>query len=471
MDTSGTLRSIISVTFSNIVSIISGILVGFVIPKILSVEGYGYYKTFTLYTTYLSLCHLGIIDGIVLKHGGSDYEHLDRYHFRSVFKWYIIVNFTFTIILSISSIFTRDDHIRFILVLLGLNVVAINVLGYFQQISQITQRFKEFSARKIIQGIINVVLVVILYFAIRFANGKFDYRLYVTLIVIENYILSVWYVITYKDIIFGHASLLTKTRISIIEYIKTGVPLLVANMCATLILTLDRQFVNVLFDVATYGVYSFAYNMLSLVTVATSAISTVLYPTMKRSNEEELLKRYSFLIRIILVFVFAAMTAYFPLVYFVNWYLPKYAEALPIFRIIFAGLPLSSAITVVIHNYYKVYNKNTYYFFKSLIVLLISAMANGIAYYFFRTTSSISVASIVTMLFWYIYTEHYFVKEYKIQYKSNLFYSIVLMITFYSITYFFNDIIGMLVYVAAYSVITIILFKKDIWAMIRLIKR
>lgn len=74
----------------------------------------------------------------------------------------------------------------------------------------------------------------------------------------------------------------------IVHLIQIGFPLLFANLCSTLILTLDRQFVNVLFDNATYAVYAFAYNMLSLVTVATSAISTVLYPTLKRVDLESI---------------------------------------------------------------------------------------------------------------------------------------------------------------------------------------
>ena len=287
----GTLKSIIGVTISNAILIISGIIVGFVIPRILSIDGYGYYKTFTLYSTYLSLCHLGIIDGIVLEYGSNDYEELDRAHFRSVFCWYCLVNLLFTIILLAIACFYTEINAAYIVAYLGMNVVAINILGYFQQISQITQRFKEYSARRIIQGIANVLVVIILYFLMRRSNSYVDYKEYIFLIVAENYLLSVWYIVTYRDIVFGKREKLRESFRCILHYIRTGAPLLVSNMCATMVLTLDRQFVNILFDVSTYAIYSFAYNMLSLVTVATSAVSTVLYPSMKRSTEDELVNR------------------------------------------------------------------------------------------------------------------------------------------------------------------------------------
>ena len=82
----GTIKSIIEVFISNIFTVIAGIVVGFIIPKVLSVDGYGYYKTFTLYITYVGFFSLGIIDGIVLEFGGHDYELYDKGFFRSVFR-------------------------------------------------------------------------------------------------------------------------------------------------------------------------------------------------------------------------------------------------------------------------------------------------------------------------------------------------------------------------------------------------
>lgn len=81
-----TLKSIIGVALSNCTTIVSGLVVGFLIPKILSIEDYGMYKTFSLYTTYIGFFSMGIIDGIVLDYGGKDYGQLKRSKFRSFFQ-------------------------------------------------------------------------------------------------------------------------------------------------------------------------------------------------------------------------------------------------------------------------------------------------------------------------------------------------------------------------------------------------
>lgn len=456
-----TLRNIINVLFSNIVTVISGVLVGFLIPKIISVEGYGLYKTFTLYVTYIGLFSLGIIDGIVLKYGGTEYVNYDKNRFRNYFKYYVFVNFFFTIALTIIGVTLIDKAYKFVFLAFGLNILAVNITGYFQQISQITQRFTEYSNRKIIQAICNIVSVLLLYLLYA-KSGTVDYRIYVSIIVLTNYVLMLWYIHTYKEIVFGKSTGFFDQKYEVVNLIYIGFPLLFANLCSTLILTLDRQFVNILFDTNTYAIYAFAYNMLSLVTVAISAIATVLYPMLKRQNEEKQKDLLAPLGGAILVFVYAVCLVFFFLVEFVKWFLPRYSDSLFIFRIIFPGLAISAYITVVLHNYYKIQNKNAIFFKRSLVILAVSFFANLIAYYIVGTPASISVASILTMILWYIYSEQYFVKNMGYNRKINLAYAVIMMIVFYGTTSCNSTILGAGLYLILFVLTTVVLQRENI---------
>lgn len=462
-----TIKSIIGVTLSNCTTILSGIVIGFLIPKILSVDSYGLYKTFTLYTTYIGFFSLGIIDGIVLDYGGYNFEQLNKEKFRSFFLWYMLVHVIGLIALCIISFFLKDNDFKFIILLLGIDMIAVNVTGYFQQISQFTQRFHEYSVRKVLQSISNIVIVLLMFGYYYTQKSEIGYQIYVIGLVMVNVVLTVWYVYTYRSISFGNAEKMKDTKGEIFHLIKIGFPLLFANLCATLILTLDRQFINILFDTSTYAVYAFAYNMLSLVTVATSAVATVLYPTLKRSTKESMVENYSRLIAVMLLLVFAANAVYFPLCEFVKWFLPQYADSLVIFRIIFPGLAISSAITVIMHNYYKVLGKNLRYFLKSLIVLGISGLANGIAYVIFKTPASISVASIITMVIWYLFIEQYFVKEIGYKRWKNLMYLLLMITIFYISSAVPNMVLGFISYILVYTVITYSFFKKIIFVSLK----
>lgn len=432
---------------------------GFLLPKIVGVTDYGYYKTFTLYATYIGLFHFGIADGILLKFGGYDYENLDRPNFRFYSSVYAGTEAIIgAIVCAVSLIFLTEEY-SFIFFWLGLYLVAHNVTGYYQSISQATSRFKELSSRNVIQSALTVLAILALWIYQKASKGQVSYRAYTIIYVLIAVALAGWYIYTYRDITFNKRAILWK---DIPSLIKLGFPLTIANLCASLVLTLDRQFVNVLFDKDTYAVYAFAYNMLSLVTTATGAISTVLYPNLKKAKKEILEKNYSKLISTVLGFVFGCLVLYFPLCIFVKWFLPKFTDSLLIYRIIFPGLAISSAISIVMNNYYKTMNQSFLYFKKSVVILIVSGIANYIAYFFFHTPASISISSIITMLIWYVYVESVFINKYRVKRSKNIIYMLAMMVSFYVITEIPNHYLSGAVYVVVFLFLTYLMVWKDI---------
>lgn len=465
-----TFKDIFKVTFSNFFVLLSGILAGFVIPKIMGVDNYGYYKTFGLYISYSSLFRFGIVDGIYLKFGGVDYNKLDKEKFRRYSQFIIFLESLLTIFLIMTSLLFLKGQYRYIFLFVSVYIWAFNVTSYYQIISQITSRFTELSLRNILQAIMQSISILIFWYLYYNNNYILDYKMYTLIYVGIQLLLSVWYIFTYHDITFGKKESIKNEFPAIIYFAKIGIPLLVANLCSTLILTIDRQFVNILFDNYTYAIYAFAYNMLSLITVATSAISTVIYPTLKKIDKSNLCKCYDKMITIILLFVFLMISIYFPLNKFIEICLTKYKDSLLIFKIIFPGLALSSAVSVVMHNYYKVLDDNINYFKKSLLVLLISFVANLLAYLIFKTTISISIASIITIFIWYLIMENNFIKKYNVKYRKNLLYSVLCMSAFYIISTFINIYLGFFLYLITIIILTLILFKKEIPEIIKIFK-
>lgn len=459
-----TAKDIINVSISNIAKLLSGVLVGFILPKILGVEDYGYYKTFTLYATYVGLFHFGLSDGIYLKFGGENYEDLDKREFRFYTIVFCLIELIVSVILIVITVANLKNEYKFIFICLAVYLIFNNVTSYYQMISQITGHFKELSIRNIIQAFAITSIVLFLWTVQKQTSVDITYRIYTILYILTMAVLMVWYIGTYRDITFGE---ITYKWVNIPILIKIGLPLTIANLCSSLILTLDRQFVNVLFDTATYAVYAFAYNLLSLVTTATSAISVVLYPKLRRTDINELDSIYHVLIGLVLGFIFGCLILYFPLCIFIRWFLPKYEMALPIFRVIFPGLAISSAITIVIHNYYKIIGVNTRFFYKTIIILLLSCVANAIAYTIFKTTIWISIASIITMVIWYIVVEHYLIKNRDIKWKKNFTYMMSMMISFYFSTVMDNYYGSMIVYIVLFVALSYLFYRKQISSFIR----
>ena len=457
------LKDIFKVALSNITTILSGVVVGFLVPKILSVEGYGLYKTFTLYASYLGLFTLGMVDGIVLKYGAKNYNELDRSQFRAYFKWCMLLQGFFTLSAVVASVIIGGDY-GFILMLLGLNLLATNFLGYFQQISQITQRFNEYSIRKVLLSVFSIVFVIVLF--LLYKNGyAISFRLYGGGVVSFNFILLMWYFFTYRDICFGKGLPLLGSFRRVLGLMAEGLPLMFANLSSILVLSLDRQFVNVLFTTTEYAIYAFAYSMMSLVAVATSAISMVLYPFLKRMDVGQFKDAYNKFLILITVFVFGMASCFYPLRIIVEWILPKYIDSLQIFKIIIPGVAISSAIHVIMHNYYKTLGQNKKYFNINLIVLLISVVTNLLAYELFGTMESISIASVITILIWYILADRILKNKCKSNIIKNLSYILTMIFVFYRIAPLQNAYLGFVAYLTVFFIISMIFYRSEIQYM------
>lgn len=457
-----TIQSIAQVVGSNILALISSVIVGFVLPKLLSIEGYGFYKTFTLYTSYVGVLNFGLADGIVLKYGGDDYSSLDKPLFRSYFRWFILFHIAASFIFFIIGFIIKDVDLKFIVFALLADTLVVNSTSYFQQISQITRRFKEYSIRKTVLSISNIVVLTVTGF-IYFKVGNVSYRTYIVLSLGAATIIALKYICTYRDIIYGDHLTFRETKLEVIGLVKAGFPLLLANICSILILNIDRQFVSILFDKTVYAVYAFAYNLLTIASTAVSAIAIVLYPTLKRLTHEVLKDMYAPMIGTMLAGTFLITGTYFPLSIFIEWFLPQYTGALSILRIILPGFTICSCVTVIIHNYYKIVNESSKFFRISVFILFFSLMGNIVAFMLFKTTQAISAASVITMLVWYLYTE-YLLKQQRIAIicKKNAIYLFCMLIGFYLISSIANHILACIIYILFFLVATLLLQKQNI---------
>lgn len=155
-------KNLIVIVFSRIISLLSGIAVGFILPKVLSITDYGFYKVFTLYAVYTALLHFGFVDGILLKLSGKEYENLDAQKMRSYTRFFIIFELFISIVVLLIGTIIADGEYLFITIMLAVNMVFVNVTTYYQFISQAVQRFGEYSAKNIVISIIKLLFVLVL---------------------------------------------------------------------------------------------------------------------------------------------------------------------------------------------------------------------------------------------------------------------------------------------------------------------
>ena len=100
-----------------------------------------------------------------------------------------------------SLVFLKGEFV-FIALCVSLFLFSNNVVGYFQIVSQITSRFNELSIRNIIQSITTSVLVLGLWVVKKYGLFAISYRTYTCAYIIIFFLLMVWYLFTYRELVF-----------------------------------------------------------------------------------------------------------------------------------------------------------------------------------------------------------------------------------------------------------------------------
>lgn len=458
----GFFKDVVTVSLGNFMYLLTNILIGFLLPMIMGVRDYGYYKLYTMYLSYTGLLHFGFVDGILLRYGGYDYSDIDKQRMRLYSKLFIVLEIVIGAVVIVFSVSALSNENRYIGIFIGINFVLNNITLYYQYISQAVGRFKEFSLRKVINAS-GLLLTLIALFLIYIYNGKNGIS-YIQLLVPLQVIgvgLMGWYIYTYRDITFGAAYRLSVELNNIKDIFKTGLVLTISYEVSRLVLVLNQQFVSVLYDVETYAQYAFAYNILSCVTTMITAVSTVLFPKLKRMKTEDSMKIFSSSITLISCIVCLALAGYFPVKALVMWILPQYAESLIYLEIVFPTLALTSCVTIVVYTYYKILDEYGIFLKICCTTLIVAFLLNLFTYAIWKTPEAISFSTLVAMLLWYIISVKYLAKKHNVKWVKNLLYTLALIISFYSIVFLTeNNIFGFCIYVCAYITITILFYLR-----------
>jgi O-antigen/teichoic acid export membrane protein len=249
-------RNLFVVVFGRIVSLLSGVAVGFILPKILSITDYGFYKVFTLYAVYTSLLHFGFVDGILLKLSGKEYRELDTQRMRMLTRFFVFLELFISIaVLCVGGIVASGEYL-FIVIMLANNMVFVNITTYYQFVSQAVQRFGEYSAKNIVVSIVKVLFVLALLAFDACNVAEISYKIYLVGLNIIDFLIMLWYVAIYRDITFGKCESFINVKQEITSIFKSGILLTLAYQVSHLILALDRQFVNLLFSTEEFAIYS-----------------------------------------------------------------------------------------------------------------------------------------------------------------------------------------------------------------------
>lgn len=446
---------------AQIVSLITGLIISLIVPKYITEIDYSYWQTYLLFATYIGIFHFGIFDGMYLRYGQYNNNEIDKKRYRSQLNFVFIVNIVIALLFAIVGLVFLRNHYRIIVLLVGSAIVIRNVFTYTNYVFQITNRIKNYSFVVITDRLIYLFLI-----GIFIVIGKHEFY---------------WIVIAdligvFTSLILGYVmdpTIYRKKSVFEIELLETrenfisGYKLLFANLISLSLIGITKLFVILFWNEETFGKIAFSFNLTNIILGFVLAIGIVLFPTLKRMDIKKVISLYPKVRNVFIPFLFISILTYYPLKYFLDFWLPNYAISLKYLGILMPIVIFEARVTLLTNNYLKVFRREKVIFVINILSLFIAVVLLTIAA-LFSSIELIVINLLIVLIFRSIVSEIYVSKI--VNQKFRLKTSLELLLVFIFVFTNTIDLVLSSILYSASLLIYLFIFRKDYILFIKSIK-
>lgn len=467
LETKKITRKISYVTISQAFSLLASALLILILPKYISVEDYGYWQLFLLYSGYVGLFHFGYSDGLYIKIGGRNLDELDKESLSGQFYIFSIFQLLFSIIIFfLASNYDGDANKQFIFVAVAVYLLIENISKLLSFLLLATDNSIVYSNSVLIDKLLTAIFIIFLAF------GVSTTYLYVIIIYVIARSLSLLYLIWYLRFFFRRNTLdkeIFKNNFrNVIDLSKLGIVLTISNILGTLIIAIGRLFVERFWNIDYFAKISLSISLSMFLIAFISQISLVLYPFLRNTDYK---RQKDILYFSSISLGFAAMLfygIYFLIYILIQYWLKSYTDSLSYLVYLFPIILFESKTQVIYTTYCKSLKKLRALFFINAIVLLFSM----ILYYIAIRLESIEIVLIsmcLSLMFRCIILNLYLFRFFNLRIDKYFAFEIVFSILFVLINKLFG-VLSLLVLYTITSAIMILVYRKDLFFIYKKVK-
>ncbi len=457
----GLVKNIINLMISNLISLMISVLSSFITPVILGHDGYGYYKIFSLYTTYVPLLHIGFIDGILIRNAGKKIEDISFKKFRTYTLFLLIFELFLSIVMSIFACLINIPQInREIIIAIAIYSFLLNALTYFQFFSKCIMRFSELASIARLQSFINLFFLLLALYLYKFTAFNVNVTYYMFYMNFAVFILLCYYLVRYKKIILGERKNLASQFKNIRVFFRVGFAIMISYQITMVMVNADNQFISMFFKVSEYGKYAFAYSLAALLLTVFNAVSSVMLPYMKKVGKSAVVSNHDSNMAVMNAIVFFVIASYYPIAWIVNNFIASYSESVQYLSVVFPGVGITCIVQSYIFNDYIMAKKIKDFCYISLANLVFDFAVYYVGFRLSHSTLKIALLSIPLLMIWYLTLEWFMNAESGVKFIKNFYYLMIMAFAFIVISHISNIWISLIAYVITYVAVTLAFYFK-----------
>ena len=376
------------------VSLVVSILINLIVPILIDEYQYSYWQTYVLYIGYVGIFHFGVFDGIMLRYSQYDYEQLNKKRIRSQLYLLLIIDSLLALVVLVGSQFIFKNGIyKNISVFVAIGIITKNLYTYATYTYQMTNRIKSYVKLVIVQRIYYALGILIL-MLLRVNN----FYLYCLVDITADLFAILLLFRGNKELYFGKPEGKNDIEREFKTNISAGVVLLLANWVAMFLVGEAKMMIHSNWDILIFGKVSFAFSVSNLFLTFVTAISIVLFPSLKRMNANELPVLYVKIREAMSPVLFGIMLFYFPGCGILRLWIPKYSQSLVYLGILLPVIVFSSKVSLLTNNYLKAYRKEKEMLKINVISIAIASIMYCISIYILNNIYLLLVCAVLAIM-------------------------------------------------------------------------
>ena len=393
------LRDVATLGSGTLLSGVFGTLLVFLIPRLVSVENYGYWRLFLLYAGYVGLLHFGFADGALLQWAGKSFESF-RKEIKPSIKFMILQQIAFVVSGSLVLLLlpARFQFIGIAVLLFALIMNLVTLLQYALQAGRI------FTPVAVAVAAPNGIFVLCAF--LWDLRGTPDFRDLIAL-----YFLSWIGVLIYLWIRVKPASTAQVSSPWSIgkTFVAIGWPIVLANTGYMFVQSADRVVVSSILPISEFAQYSLATSAMFVPITAILTVYRVFFSHVAAVDESDRRKIYVHASRFLLAAWSLLLPYFFVLDWFVHAFLPNYVPSLSVAKVLLLGILFLAGIQILHMSFSYLNGKQRDFLLRTVYVLAATYSLLLALAFWMHSLFAVAIGQDIALALWW------FVNEWKLR--------------------------------------------------------
>ena len=369
----------------------------FVVPKLTSVEDYGYWRLFGLYAGYVGFLHFGFADGALLRWAGRPFEEF-RHELGPAVKYLLLQQMLLLVPACAIAWLTLSGPMRFVGISVAVYALVYNMTATLQYGLQAAKIFRPVAVSSAAAPALFLVFVLLWH-----AKWQSNFKEVTGFYVVGWLVMMVFLLARTKPWIAKSNE--NRTAGLVRDCLRSGWPIVMANTGVLMIAYADRLVVSWSARIQDFAQYSLAGSAMAVPVMTIQACSKVFFSHLAGVSAEGQKRIYGMSSRMLLIAWAALLPYYFALEVFIRHFLPRYVPSLQYARILLLGIPFLAAIQILQMSYAYLNGMQKRFLVRTATMLAVSIGVTSFAA--FRTDSLrvVAVTQVVILGAWWFFNE------------------------------------------------------------------